>query len=364
VTYPRETIQERLWPLFTRGLRDYISRHADLDGTLLSNSADPVRDLVRGLNAHEDEFEDASARVRHLIANGFLGADEHSIWIAAARDSADPEPAIDERTAQKREQAAERQRRRRERKRRRDADRVTPTVTGVRDSHSVTERDTPPSSPPSALPPLPPSPKSLASLAPDARAGGTSERDTERDAEARDTPHDSVTLIRAHERSEVRAFEESFQARMPDGTAWVDETSGKLAAELGLSLAEEIEDLRDYAKSRSLLSGDWNAELRRSMRRHAKPSGKVRKEAPVEPRFYSEGDVFNVPDERPTFAGNLRLKSFELDPRTRMFKCGTDTEGGRWTRDAQGVLHRKPPPPKVIEGGKPNGTARNGGRGA
>jgi glycine oxidase len=45
--YVAESVQHRMLPLFTRGLRDYLLRHAEDDGTILRDSVDHAGDLAR-----------------------------------------------------------------------------------------------------------------------------------------------------------------------------------------------------------------------------------------------------------------------------------------------------------------------------
>lgn len=82
--YSRESLEKWLWPLFQRGLRDYLLRFADEDGTLIvivSGEADPVGALLRGLGAHPDEIQPARGFVERLLADGFLRLEADRIRI-------------------------------------------------------------------------------------------------------------------------------------------------------------------------------------------------------------------------------------------------------------------------------------------
>src|SRR5688572_22591489 len=79
--YVSESIEHRLMPIFCRGTRDYLIRHAKQDGTLLAKTEDPGRDLGRALGAHESELELFAAFVATLIADGYLTHKKSRLWI-------------------------------------------------------------------------------------------------------------------------------------------------------------------------------------------------------------------------------------------------------------------------------------------
>lgn len=80
-------------------------------------------------------------------------------------------------------------------------------------------------------------------------------------------------LLAVSQRPEYRNFEKSFAGHMPSGDNWLDDETRAFAKNNGLTLSAELADVRDYAKSKAILSSDWNAELRRSMRRHVEQRG-------------------------------------------------------------------------------------------
>jgi hypothetical protein len=70
--YLREALQQRLWPVMARSLRDYLIRLAEDDGVLIRDDDDPLRALLRALGAHEDEAELVRGTLDLLCMDGFL----------------------------------------------------------------------------------------------------------------------------------------------------------------------------------------------------------------------------------------------------------------------------------------------------
>lgn len=70
--YTAESVEHRMMPLLSRGLRDYLLRHAKDDGTILPSTTDPGGDLARALGAHVDEREQVARYVQAWIDDGFL----------------------------------------------------------------------------------------------------------------------------------------------------------------------------------------------------------------------------------------------------------------------------------------------------
>lgn len=70
--YVSESLEHRSLPLFARGLRDYLLRFAEDDGTLLRSCIDPASDLYRTLTVHASEAKLFRSAVRSLIDVGFL----------------------------------------------------------------------------------------------------------------------------------------------------------------------------------------------------------------------------------------------------------------------------------------------------
>ncbi|HKO48998.1 MAG TPA: hypothetical protein VJV79_14805 [Polyangiaceae bacterium] len=53
--YLREALEQRLWSVMARGLRDYLIRVAEDDGALIRDSDEPVEALLHALGAHAEE---------------------------------------------------------------------------------------------------------------------------------------------------------------------------------------------------------------------------------------------------------------------------------------------------------------------
>ncbi len=53
--YLRESLEQRLWSVMARGLRDYLIRLAEDDGTLIRDDDDPEGALLKALGAHPEE---------------------------------------------------------------------------------------------------------------------------------------------------------------------------------------------------------------------------------------------------------------------------------------------------------------------
>jgi hypothetical protein len=70
--YRNEPEEQRLWPVVTRGLRDYLLRRANDDGVIFSRTEDPAADLCRSLGAHDHERDIVRDSVRLLLADRFL----------------------------------------------------------------------------------------------------------------------------------------------------------------------------------------------------------------------------------------------------------------------------------------------------
>jgi len=79
--YLRESIEQRLWSVMARGLRDYLIRLAEDDGALIRDSAEPVEDLLRALGAHAGEADWVRAAIELLRRDGFLGGNERSLFV-------------------------------------------------------------------------------------------------------------------------------------------------------------------------------------------------------------------------------------------------------------------------------------------
>lgn len=92
--YIAESIEHRLLPLFTRGLRDYLLRLASDDGTILATTDDPKGDLVRALRCDKKETKAASSAIEDLLRIGYLSHEDRRLWISKfeeAQQSRSPE---------------------------------------------------------------------------------------------------------------------------------------------------------------------------------------------------------------------------------------------------------------------------------
>jgi hypothetical protein len=141
--YLRESLQQRLLPLMARGIRDYLIRLAEDDGTLIDDADDPVAELVRALGAHESEVELARQAVELLRRDGFLAGGPRSLIIrnleaAQSWPGRLEAPAVEQASVEvSASSSAERVRRHRERKREAaraavDASNTGASVSGVR----------------------------------------------------------------------------------------------------------------------------------------------------------------------------------------------------------------------------------------
>jgi hypothetical protein len=79
--YVVESAQHRLLPVFTRGLRDYLLRLASDDGTLLVETENAERDLLRLLNAEPAERKAITAAYAQLLKIGYLTFESKRLWI-------------------------------------------------------------------------------------------------------------------------------------------------------------------------------------------------------------------------------------------------------------------------------------------
>ena len=79
--YLREALEQRVWSVMTRGLRDYLIRVAEDDGALIRDAADPVAALVAALGAHAEEAGLVRAAIELLLVDGFLTGSARSIFV-------------------------------------------------------------------------------------------------------------------------------------------------------------------------------------------------------------------------------------------------------------------------------------------
>jgi hypothetical protein len=80
--YVAESLEHRQLSLFARGLRDYLLRFAEEDGTLLRGSANAAEDLCRVLGASAGERRHVLAATGDLMRIGYLTLDQDGrLWI-------------------------------------------------------------------------------------------------------------------------------------------------------------------------------------------------------------------------------------------------------------------------------------------
>ena len=79
--YLREALEQRLWSVMARGLRDYLIRLADDDGALIRDADDPVEALLTVLGAHDEEAELVRGAIELLQRDGFLAGGARSLSV-------------------------------------------------------------------------------------------------------------------------------------------------------------------------------------------------------------------------------------------------------------------------------------------
>jgi hypothetical protein len=79
--YMREAVEQRLWSVMARGLRDYLIRLADDDGALIRDADDPVGALLTVLGAHDEESELVCRAIELLRSDGFLDGGARSLRV-------------------------------------------------------------------------------------------------------------------------------------------------------------------------------------------------------------------------------------------------------------------------------------------
>lgn len=79
--YVAESMQHRAMPLFARGLRDYLIRFAEVDGTLLHDTTEPVADLARVLGANGNERKALADSLDRLMRIGYLSLKQGRLFI-------------------------------------------------------------------------------------------------------------------------------------------------------------------------------------------------------------------------------------------------------------------------------------------
>ena len=105
--YLREALDQRLWSVMARGLRDYLIRLAEDDGALIRDADDPVEALLLALDAHADEADLVRGAIVLLRRDGFLSGSSRSMFVRnlptaqtwEPRPSVPPEPEVPPRSA-------------------------------------------------------------------------------------------------------------------------------------------------------------------------------------------------------------------------------------------------------------------------
>jgi len=106
----REPLDELLWPLMQRAVREYLRKRAEPDGTLIVDRDDPIDALIRALGAHEPEAALARQAVAELLREGVLESNGRSISMPERPASQARVPALsDEQIAVSGEQPRPRQ---------------------------------------------------------------------------------------------------------------------------------------------------------------------------------------------------------------------------------------------------------------
>ena len=98
--YLREALDQRLWSVMARGLRDYLIRLAEDDGALIRDADDPVEALLLALGTHADEADLVRDAIVLLRRDGFLSGGARSMFVRnlptaqtwEPRPSVPPEP--------------------------------------------------------------------------------------------------------------------------------------------------------------------------------------------------------------------------------------------------------------------------------
>jgi|SRR6478735_961443 len=121
--YLREALEQRLWSVMARGLRDYLIRVAEDDGALIRDSDDPVDALLLALGAQPDEAELVRAAIVLLRRDGFLAGGARSLFVhnLPAAQAWQPRPSETETAATPTPASASNERVRRFRERQRHA---------------------------------------------------------------------------------------------------------------------------------------------------------------------------------------------------------------------------------------------------
>jgi len=94
--YLREALDQRLWSVMARGLRDYLIRLAEDDGALIRDADDPLEALLLALGAHADEANLVRGAIVLLRRDGFLSGGPRSMFVRnlPAAQTWEPRPSV------------------------------------------------------------------------------------------------------------------------------------------------------------------------------------------------------------------------------------------------------------------------------
>ena len=97
----REPLDDLLFPLMQRAVRQYLRTRAEIDGSLIVDRDEPIDALVRALGAHEPEAVLAREAIVELLRVGVLESDGRSIWMPEryASQTRAPAPNDEEKAA-------------------------------------------------------------------------------------------------------------------------------------------------------------------------------------------------------------------------------------------------------------------------
>jgi len=222
--YVSESLAHRAMSLMARGLRDYLLRFAEPDGTLL-RGCESATELLRVLGARSSERRAVSEGLEELLEVGFLGLEAGRLWIRKFEE------------AQKRQSpGALRQQRYAKRQRGVTAD-VTADVTERQHDDAI-----------------------LTSLPIRSETIRSEEREGERE---REEPAAPVPLARKAARRlapVVRSFPEDFEP---------DETCRAIAQQAQIPMDSELSKARDWAIAHGKRCKDWQAFFRNWLRKSA-----------------------------------------------------------------------------------------------
>jgi hypothetical protein len=97
--YVRESAEDRMMPILARGLRDYLLRHAQEDGTLLRKTRDPKGDLAVALSVGKPDLARFKDAVGLLLESEYLSFAGARLWITRYEEAQEARTPGAKRTA-------------------------------------------------------------------------------------------------------------------------------------------------------------------------------------------------------------------------------------------------------------------------